>query len=137
MTLIVDSFAWIELFGSGPLGLEVRSRLEAEERLFTPDIVLAEVARKYAREGQPTDDIELRLRSIETISQLIPLDRPTALGVHSAEIDLQKNAKANRLGRPGLTDAVLLAFARSRDGRVLTGDPHFKSLEETEWIGTD
>lgn len=136
MTLIVDSFAWIELFGSGSLGREVRKRLESRERLLTPDIVLAEVARKYARDGHAGDIIDLRLRSIESISEVIPLDRATALGVQSAEVDLQKAAKAAKLGRPGLTDAILLAFARNRAGRVLTGDPHFESLEETEWLGS-
>lgn len=137
MTLIVDTFAWIELFASSSLGRAVKKRLEAEDRLFTPDLVLAEVARKYARDEQPAETIDARLRSIESISEVIAIDRAAALQVHSADVDLTANARVSRLGKPGLTDAILLAFARSRDGRVLTGDPHFKSLTETAWLGVD
>jgi predicted nucleic acid-binding protein len=52
--IVADSYAWIEVFLGSAAGDDARrSMLEAEE-VFTPDTVLAEIARKYNREGSPT-----------------------------------------------------------------------------------
>jgi predicted nucleic acid-binding protein len=36
---------------------------------------------------------------------------------------------------PSLFDAILLATARTLGAKLLTGDEHFKGIDETIWIG--
>nr|MDO8043795.1 PIN domain-containing protein [Candidatus Baldrarchaeota archaeon] len=51
LILIFDSYAWIEFFIGSRLGEKVRRYLEEGHEVVVPDIVLAEIARKYWREG--------------------------------------------------------------------------------------
>ena len=46
---------------------------------------------------------------------------------------MAKAAKEN-LGRPGLGDAILLATARALGAKLLSGDSHFKGMQETIWL---
>jgi predicted nucleic acid-binding protein len=48
--VVYDTYAWVECFLGTDKGLEVRALLR-EEGGYTPSIVLAEVSRKYLREG--------------------------------------------------------------------------------------
>ena len=45
-----DTYAWVEYFLGTDKGLKVRALLR-EKGGYTPSIVLAEVSRKYLREG--------------------------------------------------------------------------------------
>ncbi len=88
--------------------------------------MLAEFTDKYAREKLDPKD---RLRFVKTVSALAPLDEETA--------ELAGNISAER--RPqvkgwGLVDSVVLATARLRKMRVVTGDEHFRGLDEAIMI---
>jgi len=48
--IVLDSYAWIEYFLGSDTGRTVREYLNTEE-VVTPSIVLAEIARKYLRDG--------------------------------------------------------------------------------------
>lgn len=132
---MIDSFAWIEYLSSGPHGAQVREVLEGDHELLTPDLVLGEVSRKLARDGQPRESIQTHLGVMATLTSIIPLSIPVALAIPSADEDLRASAKARRLPTPGLAGAVVLASARARGAKVLTGDRHFQTLDETLWIG--
>lgn len=135
MTLIIDSFAWVEFLAGGPGGPTVRTRLESPEDLVTPDIVLAEVARVFGRQGVPTESIRGHLRSIGALSQVMPLDFEIALETFQADSELRRHAKEYGLPSPSFADCIVLSYARYLRGRVLTADRHFKDLPETDWIG--
>jgi len=49
--------------------------------------------------------------------------------------ELMSKARKEGLERPGLGDALILATARVTQSRLLTGDPHFRGLKETLWLG--
>ncbi len=51
MKIVVDSCAWVELFIGSDKGAVIKEKLSDVEEILTPDIVLAELARKYRREG--------------------------------------------------------------------------------------
>ena len=51
-----DTYAWIEYFRGSGKGAVVKRLLEPQEG-HTPSIVIAEVVRKYRREGFGEDDI--------------------------------------------------------------------------------
>ena len=134
MKIVVDSYAWIEIFSGTGKGSSASKVIDDAEELYTPDIVLAEIARKYRREGLDRRTIEKRLDSITEASQIIPIDRIVALESASAFLDLRDEAKKKGLREPSLFDAIILGTTRTAQGKVLTGDLHFKDLEETIWL---
>lgn len=134
MKIVVDSYAWIEIFSGTGKGSTASKAIDEAEEVYTPDMVLAEIARKYRREGIERRTIEKRLDSIIEASQIIPIDRSVALESACAFLDLSQQAKRKGLREPSLFDAIILGTTRSVKGNVLTGDPHFKDLEETLWL---
>ena len=135
MTLIVDSFAWIEFLGGTSLEPAIRAQLSEADIVVTPDLVLAEVARKLARDGVSRPVALRKLRDISTLSQLAPIGLDVALGVADADEELRRNAKSRGIDRPGLADAIILSTTRAMGGKVLTGDGHFQGLPEAIWLG--
>jgi predicted nucleic acid-binding protein len=135
LKLIVDSYAWIEFLLAGPHGARVRQYLEAPNDLICPDIVLAEVARRLAREEPDRQRLTGHLRSMTALSTVHPIDPAVAIEAIGADLDLRDHARKEKLGPPSFADAIILGFARRLGARVLTGDPHFEDLSETEWIG--
>jgi len=136
LTVIIDSFAWIEFLRAGPAGPKVRASLESSEELVTPDIVLAEVARVFGRQGMPLSTIGGHLRSIGALSSIRQVDVGVALEIIRSDADLRRKARAEKRSQPSFADCIVLAFARCLGGSILTADPHFHGLNETIWIGT-
>ncbi len=135
MIAIVDSYAWIEFLTGARHEATVREALSTADLVLTPDIVLAEVARRLARDRIARDTIREKVDDIVTLSQVAPITTDVALGVSPADDALRLSARSRGLKVPGLSDAVILSTARVFKGRVLTGDPHFKGLIETTWLG--
>ena len=136
MIAIVDSFAWIEFLAGSKKEGHVREVLAGSEAVVTPDIVLAEVARKLSRDGVNRAVVRRKVADISTLSRVSPISLEVAVGVHEADLELRRNAKSKGLSNPGLSDAVILTTARTLHGKVLTGDPHFHGLLETAWLGS-
>ncbi len=133
--IVVDTYAWIEYFRGTNIGLKVKKYLAEADYVYTPTIVLAEIARKYIREGASIDLVEERLGIIEELSAIVGINAKIALEAGKAYIELLELAKAKQLKKTlGLGDAIVLATARVLGARILTGDRHFKYLEETIWL---
>ena len=133
-SLVVDTYAWIEFFGGTKLGEKIKELLSGADYLYTPSIVLAEIARKYVREGISTDVVAQRLDIIEELSIIIDIDHKIALESGKSYLTLLEHAKKLKLKtKPSLTDAIILATAITLNAKVLTGDQHFKGLEITVW----
>ena len=47
MKIVVDSYAWIEIFLGTEKGKSASKAIEDAEQAITPEIVLAEISRKY------------------------------------------------------------------------------------------
>jgi predicted nucleic acid-binding protein len=132
--IVIDSYAWIELFLGSNKGQKVKEALEAADQLYTPDVVLAEIARKYHREGFEEAVIKSRLEQIAAVSNIFCLDPESALESAACYKALQENASKSKLATPGLFDAIILAAGRVLHAKILTSDLHFKDLAETMWI---
>jgi len=132
--IVIDSYAWIELFKGSINGNKVKEVLESADELYTPDTVLAEVARKYVREDTAKDVVNARLEQIGANSSIVCLDSKLAYESAKCYLELSDNARKNKFNTPSLFDAIVLATARVLNAKVLTGDQHFKSLPETIWI---
>jgi len=136
LSLVVDTYAWIEYFRGTRKGEVVKNYLLSSSSIYTPSIVLAEVARKYIREGIPGDVVKERLRAITSISAIVHIDAELALKAGETYLELLEYSKKQQLKqKPSLNDAIVLATARKLGAKVITGDQHFRNLRETIWIG--
>jgi len=135
LIVTVDSFAWIEFLAGSEHEARIRDILAESDVLVTPDLVLAEVARRLARDGISQGVVRRKIHEIASLSQVVPIDLEIALGVSEADNELRNRAKTRRQKSPGLSDAVVLSTARHLRAKVLTGDPHFEGFPETLWLG--
>lgn len=134
MKIVIDSYAWIELFIGSAKGCKVKEIVESADEVYTPDTVLAEIARKYIREGVEDKIVNTRLEQIIGASNITYLDAELALESARCYLELADNARKNKLNSPSLFDAIVLATGRSLESKILTGDEHFRFLPETVWI---
>lgn len=134
-TIVIDSYAWIEIFIGSVKGEKARETIQNAEEAYTPDVVLAEIARKYMREGVKKQTILERLRTIEETTEITSIDPQIAMETAECHIQLTEKAKKENLKAPSLFDAIILATAKILDAKLLTGDEHFKGLNQTIWIG--
>jgi len=134
MNLVVDSYAWVELFLGSEKGRKTRQLILEAEQVRTPDVVLAEISRKYQREKVDYKAVRSILETISTTTIVTGIDSDLALGAGTAYLELLEKAKRERLRAPALFDAIVLATARQYDSSVVTGDEHFRSLPETIFL---
>jgi len=132
--IVVDAYAWIEVFIGSEEGKRAKEKMEEASEVYTPDTVLAEVARKYLREGVNQEAVLDRLRIITEASSIASINMETAMEAAKCYMKLPDEARKVGLGAPSLFDAIVLATARLLQGKILTGDEHLKKLPETLWI---
>jgi len=133
--VIIDSWAWIEYF-SGTKEGKIVAKYISESECYTPSIVLGEIAGKYLRENFPSSDVRKRLLFIIKVSNIINLDVELAIEGGLCWIELRDLAKTKNLPKkPSLSDGIILAATRKINGKVITGDPHFKFLKEAIYLG--
>jgi predicted nucleic acid-binding protein len=129
MRFIIDSYAWLEYFMGSEAGKRVKQIVDSEvDEKLTPSICLAETYAKILK-TEDKEKAELRRAFIKSRSALIPLDEN--LAVEAAKIDVAMKRKVQNWG---LADSIVLSTARDRNGKVVTGDPHFRGLEEAYMI---
>jgi predicted nucleic acid-binding protein len=100
--------------------------IENESPLFTSTITLTEVVRYFIAREQNETTIRICLDDIRAKSSVIPVDGEIAV----AAGHLKKREVA------GIADSIILATARSGDHKVVTGDPHFKTLPDAIYLGS-
>ena len=134
MKIVIDTYAWVELLLGSEKGKKVVEILENAEEVYTPNIVLAESARKFLREGNDESTVAEWLDIINAASNITQIDSPLALEAAKCHLELVEKAKQSKQNTPSLFDAIVLATARINQCKVLTGDEHFKNLPETIWL---
>jgi len=129
MKYIIDSYAWLEYFMGSEAGRKVREIIDNEtDEKLTPSICLAETYAKILK-TEDKEKAELRRTFIKSRSALIPLDED--LAVEAAKTDVAMKRKVQNWG---LADSIVLSTARDRKGKVVTGDPHFRELDDALMI---
>jgi predicted nucleic acid-binding protein len=134
MKIVVDTYAWIELFLGSEKGKKVNEILENADEVYTPSSVLAETARKFLREGNDENTIREWLDLITAASNIAQIDPTLALEAAKCQGELSEIAGRSKQNTPSLFDAIVLATARVKKCKVLTGNEHFKDLPETIWL---
>lgn len=134
MKIVIDAYAWIEHFAGSVKGRKVKEIIENADDVYTPDTVLAEIARKYIREGVEEEVVDLRLQEIANASNIVHVDTKLALEAARCFLELRVTARKSKQREPSLFDGIVLATGRLLESKIVTGDEHFRSLAETLWI---
>jgi len=124
--IIVDAYAWIEYLDGSKPGEVLRDTINEGTETYTSAVTLAEVISKAARTDR---DHQLAYRIITGNSTIITADEQISYEAGVLHAETRKTIKDF-----GLSDAYVLATARSLDAKILTGDPHFKDVEEAIMI---
>ena len=123
----MDAYAWIEYLDGSSRGTKVRDILESPQNsIITSTITLAELVSKYVRNRRDPKVVISAVESNSTLQHADPQLAILAGEVHAEERRHKKDF--------GLADAFVLATARTKSSKVLTGDPHFKDLSEAVMV---
>jgi len=115
-------------------GAIVKQLLDTQEG-YTPSIVLAEIARKYRREGFDADDILKRLLFIAGKTEIVSIDIEVSLKASEVYLELLKLSKKEKLRTPSLADAIVYSIAMLKQDKLVTGDKLFRNIENVIYIG--
>ncbi len=129
---VIDAFAWIEYFIASKYGEVAKRYIESGESA-TPTIAVSEISRKLLREieiGNETREGRLeRLKFVRATTRIVDLDFEIATIAGEIDLDMKKKRRGW-----GLADSIILCTARATKGKVVTGDEHFRGLEEAIFI---
>jgi predicted nucleic acid-binding protein len=129
---VIDTYAWLEYFTGSKMGRHLHKLLHTSDDLYTPTLVFTEVKRKFLKKihmGEcKNKDMMQRLDFIKANSLIIDLN----LSIAERAADLTEGALQNR--KFGLADAIILATAEKLSARLVTGDEHFKGLDNVVFI---
>ena len=124
---VFDSYAWIEYFRGSRKGETVRKYVE-DEKGVTPMIVIAELSAKYHAENWDFWEDDLHF----IISKSFICGLTLEIGERAGKTRKVMRGERKNIG---LADAIILETAKSVSAPVITGDPHFRGLDDTIFIG--
>lgn len=122
MTVLVDSWAWIEYLKGSPTGKQAKEIIETKQLLLAT-INISEIYR-FLLENKSSEADKL-INFVISSSFIIPLETKTAL----------RAAKLKHQLKLGLADAIVLASAEENNASILTGDDDFKGMKNVIYIG--
>jgi len=124
MTVLIDSWSWIEYWRGGPHSAKAAKFIEGSEMALGSTINLTEtyfwVLRHYGEKNAEEKRETLKKRCF-----LIPVDEEIAVEAARLKSGLKTS----------LADSLILATARGRGAKVVTGDPDFKQIPDAIFIG--
>ena len=123
MTVLVDSWAWIEYFKGSSFGIKAKEIIERGDKLLLATINVSEIYH-FLLKNKP-DDAEKLLSFAASSSFVIVLD--SSLAKRAAKIKYDKKI--------GLADAIVIATAEENNATILTGDDDFKNIKNVIYIG--
>jgi len=97
-----------------------------KHEILTLSVTLAEVVSKFLRSGK---DSQVAVTAMSRNSTVVPVT--AELAVLAGELHAEARKKQKDFG---LADAFILATAKTRISRILTGDPHFKDYREADMV---
>jgi len=115
-SVLLDSSAWIEIFGHGPLVKACQSELRSASAVCVPTVVLFEVYRKITQ--QVSEDSALSAIAVLTQNSIADLTQEIALSAADLSI-------AHKLP---MADSLILAHALRSGSTLITLDNDFASI---------
>lgn len=125
MVVVFDTFAWVDYFLDTKNAKTIENYLENED-VITPSIVLLELSYKANKENW---DFKKCLSFIKVKSRILGFNETFVL--RSGEI---YNSVKKQVKGIGLADCIILTTAILNNAKVLTGNPHFKNIENVIFL---
>ncbi len=126
MNILLDSFAIIELMKGSEAGAKVKQIYQEATEAFTTSANIYEIKYRLEEIAGPKaaeNAIDETLLSVTSI----PIDDKIAL-----EAGALKKKLAGR--GMGAIDLFVLAAARQKGLKIVSGDPHFKGMPDVEYL---
>jgi len=124
LTVLVDSWAWIEYWSGGSHADQAALHIEGKENAIVSTVNLAEIyywiLLHYDEKTAEEKVITIRKRCF-----IIPVEEEIAI----------EAAKIKHKTKMALADSIIIATAKKVKAKILTGDPDFRSLKDILYIG--
>ena len=120
--MLFDTYAWIELFTGSDEGRKVEELIKSEAKIYTSILSLAEIAVWCLRNQR---NVEERLDIVKKYSEILDLNEKIAETGGRINFETRKTVKDF-----GMMDALIYSSARIYGLKLVTGDEHFKNLED-------
>src|SRR3989344_4935896 len=120
---LLDSYAWVEFFLGTAEGERVKEILEQRE-CFTSIISISQIVKWALRNDI---DFKDRIARIEALSEILYLDKK--ISELSGKINFNQKRKIKTFG---MIDSIIYATAKVYNLPILTGDEHFRNLDNVE-----
>ena len=124
LTVLLDSWAWIEYFRNGPKASLIKTYVEGDFELFISTISIAEVFR-YLLQFEQKPVAERLTKAMIQRSVSLPVTGDIAWSA----------AEFKHKNKWGLGDALIYATAHFNSLVVVTGDSDFKNAAGVEYLG--
>lgn len=124
LTVLLDSWCWIEYFNGTRAGKKVAEYIDSEKQIFISVINLAEVY-KVALSRREEKDADSMVKLMMSRCFIIPIEAETALNA----------AKTNFARKWGLGDSLIFESAKAHNLQLVSGDPHFKKEKDVVYLG--
>ena len=124
---VIDTFAWVEYLIGSRRGATVKEYIEGGGAA-TPTIAIMELAKWFHRE------MESGRRTMEEMNQASEFVRTKTLVVDLDESMARKAGETDFLMKKKVhnwpvADSIVYTTATVANAKVVTGDPHFRSVE--------
>ncbi|PKL69503.1 MAG: hypothetical protein CVV30_08085 [Methanomicrobiales archaeon HGW-Methanomicrobiales-1] len=123
--ILIDTYAWIEIFRNSPWGRQALECIEQNSPLAVSVLTLYELQYRFS-DLYGEEKTGSFIATILSHAEVIPVDRQIAIAAGTIKAGQKKIGNGM-----GAVDCMILATARIHNLKVLTGDTHFKDLEET------
>ena len=121
--LFLDSWAWIEYLDGSTIGGKVREFIiDERNKIFTHVVSIAEIMSKEERLHK---NPEIAWNAILNLSKIVYIDEWDSKEVGFLHAEIKSKNK-----NFGLSDSFILYAARKMTGKVLTGDPDFRGVQD-------
>ena len=120
--MLFDTYAWIGLFTGSDEGRKVGELIKSEAKIYTSILSLAEIAVWCLRNQR---NVEERLDIVKKYSEILDLNEKIAETGGRINFETRKTVKDF-----GMMDALIYSSARIYGLKLVTGDEHFKNLED-------
>ncbi len=123
--ILVDTYAWLEIMSGSSKGNHAQMVIQENSHISISVLTIYEL-RYRLEQIKDNESAVAIIRQITDQADVIPIDAQIAfLG---GTIRIQTTSQKTPMGA---VDCLILATARIHNLKVLTGDIHFKGLEET------
>ncbi len=126
---VIDTFAWVEYLVGSRRGSAAKKYIESGSAA-TPTIAMMELTKWFLREmeaGRRTmEDMSRAFEYVRTTTLIVDLDQDMARKAGETDFLMKKKVKDWPMA-----DSIVYTTSTVAGARVVTGDPHFRSVENT------